>query len=237
MPMRWATLALLVLLAAVQGNLWLGKGSLPHVWSLQRQLDAQQARNEALNRRNRAVSAEVADLKEGLEMVASSLLYGWLFADSRLYGEAALQGFFAAISLWGWRQWLRGGSAVDGVPRISRIGPHRLAFALGGWAIGALALGLALDRFTDSDVPWLDAVPTAGSVLGQWMLARKHLENWAIWIAVNLLSVALFAWKELWLTALLYLLLAALAMAGLTGWRHRLAALERDAAASRAGRV
>lgn len=188
-----------------------------------------------------AVGCVVCNLREihwGWPLsIASSLLYGWLFADSRLYGEAALQGFFAAISLWGWRQWLRGGSAVDGVSRISRIGRHRLAFALGGWAVGALALGLALDRFTDSDVPWLDAVPTAGSVLGQWMLARKHVENWAVWIAVNLLSVALFAWKELWLTALLYLLLAALAMAGLTGWRHRLAALERDAAASRAGRV
>lgn len=69
MPMRWATLALLVLLAAVQGSLWLGKGSLPYVWSMQRQLEAQQARNEALRSRNRAVSAEVADLKEGLEMV------------------------------------------------------------------------------------------------------------------------------------------------------------------------
>ncbi len=67
--MRWATLALLVLLAAVQASLWLGKGSLPQVWSLQRQLEAQQARNDALRNRNRAVSAEVADLKEGLEMV------------------------------------------------------------------------------------------------------------------------------------------------------------------------
>ena len=69
MPIRWATLVLLVLLAAVQGSLWLGKGSLPHVWSLQRQLESQQARNEALRARNRAVSAEVADLKEGLEMI------------------------------------------------------------------------------------------------------------------------------------------------------------------------
>ena len=69
MPIRWATLVLLVLLAAVQGSLWLGKGSLPHVWSLQRQLESQQARNEALRNRNRAVTAEVADLKEGLEMV------------------------------------------------------------------------------------------------------------------------------------------------------------------------
>lgn len=178
-----------------------------------------------------AVGCVVCNLREihwGWPLsIASSLLYGWLFADSRLYGEAALQGFFAAISVWGWRQWLRGGAGPSGkdVLRISRLARRRLAFALGGWAVGALALGLALDRFTDSDVPWLDAIPTAGSLLGQWMLARKHLENWAIWIAVNLLSVALFAWKELWLTAVLYLLLAALAVIGLSAWRRRLAEL------------
>ncbi|MEN9315740.1 MAG: hypothetical protein RIS35_2133 [Pseudomonadota bacterium] len=173
--------------------------------------------------------------------IASSLLYGWLFADSRLYGEAALQAFFAGISAWGWRQWLRGGSgdaaSGPGPLRISRIGPRGVALALGTWAAGALVLGLGLDHLTDSDVPWFDAVPTAGSVLGQWMLARKHLENWGVWIAVNLLSVALFAWKALWLTALLYLLLALLAMAGLAGWRRRLAALGQGTTASTAERA
>jgi cell division protein FtsB len=69
MRLRPATLVMLALLAGVQGGLWLGKGSLPHVWSLQRQLDTQRAHNEVLAARNRATAAEVADLKEGLEMV------------------------------------------------------------------------------------------------------------------------------------------------------------------------
>jgi cell division protein FtsB len=67
--MRWLTLTLGILLLATQASLWLGKGSLPHVWSLQRSLDAQTARNETLKERNARVSAEVNDLREGLEMV------------------------------------------------------------------------------------------------------------------------------------------------------------------------
>ncbi|MEK0418542.1 MAG: hypothetical protein RI949_2548 [Pseudomonadota bacterium] len=67
--MRWLTLTLSILLLATQGSLWLGKGSLPHVWSLQRTLDAQTARNAMLKERNARVAAEVNDLREGLEMV------------------------------------------------------------------------------------------------------------------------------------------------------------------------
>ena len=67
--MRWLTLTLSILLLDTQGSLWLGKGSLPHVWSLQRTLDAQTARNAMLKERNARVAAEVNDLREGLEMV------------------------------------------------------------------------------------------------------------------------------------------------------------------------
>jgi cell division protein FtsB len=67
--MRWITLGLLALIVATQGNLWLGKGSVPHVWNLQRQLDAQLAANDAARERNTRLVAEVNDLKEGLEMV------------------------------------------------------------------------------------------------------------------------------------------------------------------------
>jgi len=67
--MRWVTLALAALIVVVQTDLWLGKSSLPHVWSLKRQFDGQQAANQAARERNARVSAEVSDLKEGLEMV------------------------------------------------------------------------------------------------------------------------------------------------------------------------
>ena len=92
------------------------------------------------------------------------------------------------------------------------------------WGVIALfvVLALLLDHATDSPVPWFDALPTAASITGQLLLARKCLENWPTWLGVNLVSVALFAHKGLWLTAVLYALFAVLSVAGWRVWRQRL---------------
>ena len=82
-----------------------------------------------------------------------------------------------------------------------------------------LLLGLALQRGTDSDVPFLDALPTVGSVAGQLLLGRKLIENWPVWFAVNVVSVVLFAWKALWLTMLVYAVFALLSLLGWRAWR------------------
>jgi nicotinamide mononucleotide transporter len=153
--------------------------------------------------------------------IVASLLYFLLFWDNRLYGEAGLQLFFALIACWGWWQWLRGraedGSALH-VRALSARGRWMLlAAVLVAWPM----LGAFLRRFTDTDVPWWDALPTAGSVAGQWLLGRKYVENWLAWLAVNIVSVALFAYKGLWLTMLLYLLFALLSLAGWRAWQRR----------------
>ena len=151
--------------------------------------------------------------------IASSLLYALLFADSRLYGEASLQIFFVAVAGWGWWQWLRG-SGDDG----QALQVHRLdnrwrwtvrALTLAAWP----AVGLLLRQATDSDVPYLDALPTVASVTGQILLGRKLVENWAVWLVVNVFSVGLFAFKGLWLTVLLYALFAALSALGWRAWQ------------------
>lgn len=154
-----------------------------------------------------------------LSMLAS-LLYALLFADSKLYGEASLQVFFVAMSLWGWWQWLRGRD-MDGRELIvhtlsRRSGTIAIALTLLAWP----ATAWLLIHYTDSNVPWLDALPTAGSVLGTWLLGRKFIENWWAWIAVNAVSVALFGYKRLWLTVILYALFTVLSIAGLGSWRR-----------------
>ena len=157
-----------------------------------------------------------------LAMIAS-LLYALLFADSKLYGEGSLQLFFVAMSVWGWWQWLRGHDAGGGALVVHRLAPR------GRWLVLAVTLlawplvGLLLKGLTDSDVPWLDALPTVGSVVGTWLLGRKFVENWIVWIAVNVCSVGLFAWKQLWLTVILYAIFAALSAAGWRSWRARMA--------------
>ena len=145
----------------------------------------------------------------------SSGLYFILFWSQRLYGDAWLQVLFAALAMWGWSVWLRG---VDGVSLpITRMTPRsrwQMIFLAG---LLWLLTGLTLLNLTDTDVPWWDGFPTAVSLIGQYLLARKHLENWAVWIIVNSVAAGLFAWKELWLTALLYLIFIGLSV---VGWRH-----------------
>ena len=150
--------------------------------------------------------------------IVASLLYGLLFAASKLYGEAGLQIFFAVIAAWGWWQW-RFGTQDGGAPLVVRhpawpAGLKLAALTLAAWPL----LGLLLDHATDSDVPYFDAFPTAFSVAGQWLLGRKYVENWPTWVLVNVVSIGLFAVKGLWLTVALYALFAVMALAGWRAW-------------------
>ena len=151
--------------------------------------------------------------------IISSLMYFALFWRSRLYGDASLQIFFVVIAFWGWVQWLGGSRLASGGPlRVQRLSARGRA-----WTIGTtLALwpltGLFLLRFTDTDVPWWDAFPTAASVVGQVLRGRKYVENWLMWIVVNLVSIGLFAYKGLWLTLALYAVFIALSVIGWRAW-------------------
>ena len=151
--------------------------------------------------------------------ILSSLAYALLFADSKLYGEASLQLFFVAMSAWGWWQWLRGRGADGGALVVHTLTRRGLLAALAVSALAWPAAGWLLQRYTDSDVPWLDALPTVGSVLGTWLLGRKFIENWPVWLVVNGFSVALFGSKHLWLTVILYALFTVLSAAGWRAWR------------------
>lgn len=166
-----------------------------------------------------ACNLRVNPLGWPLAMV-SSLLYGLLFMQSKLYGEAGLQLLFIALAGWGWWQWLRGKGDDGKALRVSRMSRRSRASAalatLAAWPL----LGLLLKHATDSDVPFLDALPTVASVTGQILLARKRVENWAVWLFVNVVSVGLFAYKGLWLTMVLYSLFAALSVVGLRAWQR-----------------
>ena len=155
--------------------------------------------------------------------IAASLAYLLLFAHSKLYGEATLQLLFIAVAAWGWWQWRRGKQS-DGAPLSVRYLGTQARWLLAAATLGAWPLlGLLLQRVTDSDVPFWDALPTAGSVAGQWLLGRQYVENWPVWVVVNAFSIALFAYKGLWLTVLLYALFAAMALAGWRVWVRRTA--------------
>ena len=154
--------------------------------------------------------------------ILSSLMYVGVFAGSRIYGDAALQIFFALMALWGWFQWLRGHRSDGSALHVARLSRRGWLLAAAAAALLWLALAGFLGRFTDSDVPWSDGFVTALSVVGQFLLARKFIENWGVWLLVNIVSVGLFVHKGLWLTVGLYAVFALLSVAGYLAWRARL---------------
>jgi nicotinamide mononucleotide transporter len=163
--------------------------------------------------------------------IASSVLYGMVFWNSQLYGEASLQVMFVLTSLWGWHQWLTGKQTdlaqahdleAPAPLKISCLLPSERQKALLTAMLAWPALTFFLYRFTDSQVAVWDALVTTLSLLAQYLLAKKKLENWWVWLVVNLLTIGLMLVKSLWLTAVLYLIFAVLSYVGLKAWQKQL---------------
>ena len=151
--------------------------------------------------------------------IVSSATYGAVFYNAKLYGDMGLQGVFITVSVWGWYQWLHGGASREPLP-VTPSTPKSLVYCAIGWAVGFAILALFLDRYTDTDVPNIDGFLTAGSLVGQFLLSRKKVENWIVWIFVDILYVGLFVYKELTLTAILYAVFVVLAAIGLVVWQR-----------------
>ncbi len=146
-------------------------------------------------------------------------IYAWVFAGARLYSDALLQGFFFVANVYGWSNWAR--SRVEtGEVVVERLGAHaRIVWLLGG-AAACLVWGMLMHRYTDASYPWWDAGIVIASVAAQVMQARRAIESWWVWIAVDLASIPLYAAKALWFTCALYGVLLALSVWGLVGWRR-----------------
>lgn len=145
------------------------------------------------------------------------ILYARIFFDAKLYSDAALQLFFLVVQLYGWFNW-SSSRAQSGEVRVERLAnrtrlliPVAVALSVGAW-------GAIMYRFTDAANPWWDASIAGMSVAAQILMARRYIENWILWIAVDVLAIGLFAQRGLQLTAGLYGLFLLMAMGGLVTW-------------------
>ena len=152
-------------------------------------------------------------------------LYFVVFRDAKLYADMGLQLFYFVISLYGWYEWLYGGENRTEL-RVSR-GTRGLALALAAIGVATVAvLGTLLARTTDAALPYLDSATTSASLVAQWMMTRKILENWAVWMVVDLVYVGMFTYKKLYPTAALYAAFFVLAAMGYAQWRRSCRALQ-----------
>ncbi len=155
--------------------------------------------------------------------LATSVLYVIVFFQSKFYADMGLQVYYVIISLYGWYYWLKGAKNNEKKGVRVRKTSLRLWLKLSLTTIIIyVVILLVLINFTDSDVPYMDSMTTAFSIVATWMLARKYIEHWLIWIFVDLFSSGLYVYKNLWATAILFIIYTIMAAVGYYQWEKDL---------------
>ena len=177
-----------------------------------------------------------ADIRLWIVGLVMPLVHGALYFKAGLYADCSMQVYYVLAGLYGWAVWqsARRRAARSDTPEAPKKAsaaivhtPLRQVPALVGVYLAAHAvLYLLLVRFTNSTVPFWDAGTTAASIVAMWMLSRKQVEQWLVWLAVDVVTVGLYFYKGIPLTAGLYALYSLLAVAGYLRWR-RLARVRR----------
>jgi nicotinamide mononucleotide transporter len=158
--------------------------------------------------------------------LVSISLYMLVFLRAKLYSDALLQAFFVAFTLYGWWHWWRG-VREEGEVRVMPLATTQMWTAIMVGLVGSFALGSLAVRI-HAALPHLDATLMSFSLVASWWQARKHIANWGLWIAVDLVYIGEYVYKDLILTAILYAGLVALAVLGLRDWRRAAAESDRS---------
>jgi nicotinamide mononucleotide transporter len=141
-----------------------------------------------------------------------------VFLRSGLYSDAGLQVIYFVLSLYGWYEWLYGGKGhtelqVSRTP--ARLWPILIVIGVAGW----LLLATITSRLPGAALPYADAALVSGSLIAQYMMTKKYIENWLLWIVIDVFYVGMFIFKGLRLTAFNYAIYLVLAVMGYVSWR------------------
>jgi nicotinamide mononucleotide transporter len=159
--------------------------------------------------------------------IVSSAFYIYVFFVSKFYADMGLQVYYLVISFYGWWHWLYGGGTrkTDNLPITTTSKKQWLYISLASLGLFVL-MAFVLKNFTDSPVPFGDAFVTSLSITATWMLARKLIEQWWIWVVVNLVSLVLFIWKGLYPTSILFFFYFTMAVVGYYEWKKEMLKVE-----------
>ncbi|MBT7754422.1 MAG: nicotinamide riboside transporter PnuC [Gammaproteobacteria bacterium] len=153
-----------------------------------------------------------------LAWILSSCLYCYIMYSVGLYMESGLQVFYIVMGIYGWSQWKQ--SKSDTVFEVFTWTPIQHCFSILLILFLTIASGYLLDQFTQALLPFWDALTTWGAIMATYMVAKKVLENWLYWFAIDLISVFLFASRELYLTAFLFFFYLFIIVIGYRSWNQ-----------------
>ncbi len=153
--------------------------------------------------------------------IITSAAYIYIFFTGKFYADMGLQVYYVLISIYGWYYWSRGGEkSGKGELPVVRINRQQLILLFLTFAFSWALIYFVLDRYTDSSVPLGDSFTTALAIVATWMLTRKIIEQWFLWIIANVVSIALYIYKGLYPTVILYAVYAGMAVYGYLEWKR-----------------
>jgi nicotinamide mononucleotide transporter len=153
--------------------------------------------------------------------IINVLIYVYICFTAKLYAYAGINVFYFVMSVYGWYNWLRTGDNEEKVRITGCSDKERIGNSI-AILVFFVVLWVLLKNFTDSVVPVWDAVTTAIYIVGMWLLARKKIENWILWIAGDFISIFLFAYEKLYFSSFQFLVFTVIAVFGFLEWRRKL---------------
>lgn len=153
----------------------------------------------------------------------TSALYVAVFLNSKLYADMGLQVYYVGISIYGWYFWIKGKKPKSELKVPVKRTPAKLWIKLtfASLLLYGVILFILLN-WTNSDVPYMDSLTTALSIVATWMLARKYIDHWLLWIFIDAISAGLYVFKNLWPTVLLFVVYTVMAVLGYIEWKKDL---------------
>lgn len=170
-----------------------------------------------------SVKQHVASWPTAIVGVGLYIVVCW---QAKLYADMGLQVVYVLISVYGWYEWLHGGEG-HGRLAASWASLRTMAVSCAVGALFAAALGFTLSRATGAAYPWLDSALSSFSLVAQWQMTRKYVQNWALWVLLDVVYVPMWASKKLYLTSVLYVVFLVMSTLGYLEWRRDVAGRER----------
>lgn len=157
--------------------------------------------------------------------VVMPVVYTFIFFETGLYADMGIQIYYVLASIYGFICWRWAFSRKNKINATKELkithAPRRLFTPLSIISIAlTIAIAYILIAFTDSNVPWWDSFTTSLSIVAMWLMARKYIEQWWVWLVVDVVSAGVYLYKDLYFTAGLYLLYAVIAYFGYKKWKE-----------------
>jgi len=148
------------------------------------------------------------------------LIYVYICYQFKLYADMGINAYYFVMSIYGWIVWSQ--RSGNHITPISTNKANENVISLFLFIVFFFTMQYVLDQFTDSDVPYWDALTSSLFLVAMILMAKKKIEHWLYWIVGDLISIPLYAYKELYLTSFQYLVFLGIAIAGYLEWKKKL---------------